>query len=333
MKKLSCIILIAFLLISCDEKTSKEVVRVSYEVKVINNDLETVMPGALMLTENYLLWTDPISSERLVHVLDRNTGQEYGQMVSVGQGPQEFISPNVATLPNDRLYVFDINSEKTGLFSIADAVRGDNSFLMAEMEVKGDITRLLSTSEEELITFSPSASEPFTITNSGKTDSFGKLPFENVVHGYNHFQGQIAYNSQKESLIYTTFKFPYLALYQKEKNSFKKDKEVCFSDDYEIRNGVFIYNGERRGAIELALTADYIVTLERDRKFDDTDESRTGRDFTKLPQTVFLYNYDLQLEKIVDLGMPILRLAADTSNNTLYAIVVNPDFMIVKCEL
>jgi len=333
MKKLSCIILIVFLLISCNEKTSKEVVRVSSEVTIIDNDLETIMPGALLLTENYLLWTDPISSERLVHVLDRNTGQEYGQMVSVGQGPQEFISPNVAILPNDRLYVFDINSEKTGLFSIVDAVKGDKTFLMAEMEVKGDITRLLSTSEEEFITFSPSASEPFTITKNGKTDSFGKLPFENVVHGYNHFQGQIAYNPQKESLVYTTFKFPYLAIYQKEKNSFKKHKEVCFSDDYDIRNGVFIYNGERRGAIELALTADYIVTLERDRKFDDTDESKTGRDFTKLPQTVFLYNYDLQLEKIVNLGMPILRLAADTSNNTLYAIVVNPDFMIVKCEL
>lgn len=48
---------------------------------------------------------------------------------------------------------------------------------------------------------------------------------------------------------------------------------------------------------------------------------------------LFLYDYDGNLKKIVDLGYPVLRIAADIKNNILYAIVVMEDFVLVKYEL
>lgn len=81
------------------------------------------------------------------------------------------------------------------------------------------------------------------------------------------------------------------------------------------------------------MTSNFIVTLERDYQSDPTDEDTVGRDFSKLPQTVFLYDYDLNLRKIVNVGMPVLQLAADPYHNTVYAIGINPDFTIVKFDI
>ena len=48
---------------------------------------------------------------------------------------------------------------------------------------------------------------------------------------------------------------------------------------------------------------------------------------------IFLYDYDGNLVKIVDLGIPVMRIASEEQSNTLYAIGVNPDFVLVKYEL
>lgn len=49
--------------------------------------------------------------------------------------------------------------------------------------------------------------------------------------------------------------------------------------------------------------------------------------------TIFLaclYDYGSRLVKVIDLGMPVVRIASDRRSNTLYAIGLNPDYMLVK---
>ena len=94
-----------------------------------------------------------------------------------------------------------------------------------------------------------------------------------------------------------------------------------------------ILDRTRMGAMELALTKDYIVTVQRDYQTDPTDESRVGWDFSMLPQTLFVYDYQSNLKRIIDFKMPILRIGSDIKNNTIYAIVVNPDFCLVKYDI
>lgn len=311
----------------------KEAERISLSTTIVNDSIESMMPGALFLTEDYILWTDPFHSDFFVHVLDRKTGKEIGGMVDIGQGPHEFVTPSAAKCPGNGLFVYDLNSERTGIFSLPGAIVDKGDFLHGKMEQK-DVTNIIFLDADRRVSFSPVHQKPFTVIKDSEMKSFGKLPVEgDIANPYNHFQGLFAYHPLKKCLVYSTFLFPYLALYREEGNSFKQQKEVFFSEEYEVKHGAFSYFGERRGAIELALTSDYIVTLERDRKFDKTDDRNTGRDFMKLPHTVFLYDYELRLEKIADLGAPVLRLAADPKTNTLYAITVNPDFTLVKCEL
>ncbi|CDE02681.1 hypothetical protein DXA58_10175 [Bacteroides uniformis] len=104
-------------------------------------------------------------------------------------------------------------------------------------------------------------------------------------------------------------------------------------DEYEIRNNEVIFDRRVKGVRGLCMSKDFIITLQRDRRKDDTDESTVGRDASKCPHTVFLYDYDGNLVKIVDLGIPVMRIASEEQSNTLYAIGVNPDFVLVKYEL
>lgn len=325
---------IACLFFNCQYKqtNNNQVERISLPVVVLNDSIESVMPGQLVLTDDYILWTDPIHSDFFVHVLDRVSGKELGKAVQIGQGPNEFITPSAAIRPKNELFIFDFNSERTGVFSFPAALQGNGIFASGKMEIK-DVTALLFINSKEWITLTPTLSTPFALVKEKSAKAFGELPVKGELATSHHFQGNIAYNPEKEYLIYSTFTFPYFAIYHKKGDSFTLVKELFLSDEYEVRHGTFSYRGERMGAIQLALTSDYIVTLERDRKFDNTDEKIVGRDFSKLPRTVFLYNYDLQLKKIINLGAPVLRIATDTKTNTLYAIVVNPDFMLVKCEL
>ena len=81
------------------------------------------------------------------------------------------------------------------------------------------------------------------------------------------------------------------------------------------------------------MSKDYIIALQRDYTVDDMDERKVGRDVSKCPRTVFLYDYDGNLRKIVDLGIPVMRIAADHRSNVLYAIGADPEYLLVKFEL
>jgi len=46
-----------------------------------------------------------------------------------------------------------------------------------------------------------------------------------------------------------------------------------------------------------------------------------------------LYDYHFRLQHVIDLEIPLLRLAADSRSNTLYAIALNEGYSIIQCSL
>lgn len=95
-------------------------------------------------------------------------------------------------------------------------------------------------------------------------------------------------------------------------------------------NGELKFNERIMLIGEVTATKDYFVAA-RHREFKNDIDITTG--WTKRPQTLYLYDYDLNLKKIVDIGMPIVRITGNENTNTVYAIVINPEFSIVKIEL
>lgn len=331
------ILILSCLIISCkDTKTNYEVERISLTpTHVVCDSIESMMPGELFYTGEYLLWTDPFHSERFVHVLDAKTGKEINSAIQRGEGPHEFLTPNLTLAGEDKLFVYDYNSKKTALLSIEKIIRDENPLLESGSRDMGGITQVLVISKNELVFFSPADKLPFVLEKNGSKVPFGKLPVEEEVrNGYDVFQGMLIYHPDKKKLFYSTYGFPYMAIYKQSGNSFSLERENFRNTKYNIIDeDKFIYKEQEKGARGIALLKDYIVTLERDRTVDETDDNKVGRDFMKLPQTVFLYDYDLNLRKIINLGMPVLRLASDPSSNTLFTIGVNPDFVLMEYEL
>ena len=304
------------------------------EPTVIYNDIESRMPGSLMIFNHYAIWSDPFSTDDQIHVINLQTNQEIGKFLDIGNGPNEFITPNYSLTSNNNVIVYDMSQDKMSFYSIDSLEKQMYPLVMTIKAETQSYTRIIDTQGQNFVKFKPDNKYPFLYGQQ----PFGKYPFKKEEDFNNKFdvlQGNIAYNRDNQTLVYSTLGFPYIAAYKKEEQSdnFRLLWERKGDIDYYVSEGKMILDRTRMGVMELALTKDYIVTVQRDYQKDPTDESRVGRDFSMLPQTLFVYDYQSNLKRIIDFKMPILRIGSDIKNNTIYAIVVNPDFCLVKYEL
>lgn len=86
--------------------------------------------------------------------------------------------------------------------------------------------------------------------------------------------------------------------------------------------------------MELALTRKNIVTLDRDVVTEgEKPEGQSPRDISTLPHSIYVYDYDLTLTHIINIKFPILRICGDIKTNSMYAIVLDPDYKLIKIDL
>ncbi|MGL4806787.1 MAG: hypothetical protein ACRC26_10630, partial [Bacteroidales bacterium] len=131
----------------------------------------------------------------------------------------------------------------------------------------------------------------------------------------------------------STNRFPSFSFYKlSKKGTFELQSEVVPSINYEIVNNELVFPKDMHGGGPgITATKDYIVKIERDPEQDKS--TATGGDFTKLPQTLFLYSYEGELQKIVNMKTPLLRVGGDFSDNMIYAINVDPEFKLIRINL
>ena len=268
----------------------------------------------------YLVWTDPFTTDCFVHVHRVSDGKKVGVMGKQGQGPDEFITPMVSPLCYNRsVRAVDANGKTRGYLSIDSLLAGK-----AELYKVDDETFVGYTENDE----------PFYLkadVNGSGVKSFGDYPIEDVKH---HIGGNLAYNHERDALVFAAINMPYLALYRKSERGFTKEWSTESNDSYyDIVNGGIRFDRKRKGIPQVCLSKDYIIGLQRDYTVDDMDERKVGRDVSKCPHTVFLYDYEGNLQKIVNLGIPVMRIAADHRSNVLYAIGADPEYVLVKFEL
>lgn len=316
-------------LFSCSEKMEVERVEAKYEL--LSEDIFTRMPGNLLLADSYLVWTDPFTTDYFVHVHQVSDGKKVGVMGKQGQGPNEFITPMVSQLSYNRnIHTVDANGKTRGYLSIDSLLAGKNPMIPFKDEresqlYKVDSVTLVGYTEDE---------EPFYLqadVDGSGLKLFGDYPIGEVKQ---HIGGTLAYNREREVLAFVSYDMPYLALYQKSGKGFTKECSTEVDDNYyDIVNGRIKFDRKRAGIREVCMSKDYIIGLQRDYAVDDLDERTVGRDVSKCPQTVFLYDYEGKLRKIVNLGIPVMRIAADHRSNVLYAIGADPEYILVKFEL
>ena len=335
------LILFLTLLCSCNtsEKKITKVERISLEAEIITDSIHASLPGSLIVFNDHLVWEDAHTSNNFLHVVDIKTRKELGRFGQKGSGPKEFITPFISKSSNDLIYVYDLNTKHQAYFSLNNFLKGQDYYVkipdVNKIRMKYT-TRIIEFDKNYFVALRPGGEFPLERWHNRSFYPFGTFPIKEGVcelDRMSFFSAEILYNPDNQRLVYSSFRFPYLAIYKNDGKYFKLENESSRDFEYSVSGGRLDFDRSRTGISALALIKDYIVTVERDYEKDQTNERTVGMDPMKLTRTVFLYNYDGQLMKIVDLGYPILRIAADTKNNTLYAIVVMDDYVLVKYEL
>ena len=320
-----------FIFSSCSSNRT-DVQRLSLKSQVLNDEIFTMMPGDLLLADDYLVWSDPFARDCFLHVHSALTGEELGVMGKVGEGPKEFITPMTNRYCVDnKLFAIDANGKTVGYLSIDSLINGQEPF--CELSDKEKEMKLEKVDKDLYIKYTENGSENYfrTIIN-GQESSWGVYPIPEIKEHIGIYE---SYDPIEGLFLISSFKFPYLALYKKENSTFvlQWERKVNKEKNYTIADDRVIFDRKIVGAYDVCMSKDYIITLERDREKEPVDESTVGRNISKCPHTLFLYDYNGNLLKIVDIGMPAIRIVANRKSNTLYAIGVDPDYVLAKYEL
>ena len=323
------------LVTSCINK-NKPTETFNIEFEIINSDIFTHFPGGLYFIDKYISWFDPFSNDYFIHVLDAKSGAELGVMGKHGQGPKEFVSPmtNDITL-NNQIYAVDVNGNNSGYLSIDSLLAENEPFILPSKEdfsirKAGYRTRLDNDLYIGVNEDGTDKTYPYISYSSGVKSSFGNYPIKGKKHLLN---SNYAYNSNSKTLVIACTNMKYISAYKFKENNFELLWEIRTVHDYYERDEGIVLDEKKRGARGLCLTKDFIVTMERDYKTDNTDESTVGRDVDKLAKTLFVYDYNGNLIKILKCKVSFGRIAGDINTNDVYAIVPNPDFMLVKITI
>ncbi|WP_203558151.1 BF3164 family lipoprotein [Bacteroides sp. 214] len=326
------------LLYSCKEERAVE--RINQNPVILSEGLFTSLPGEIVVLEDYLVWLDHTSLEGFVHIVERKTGKEVKSFGKIGEGPDEFITPRITKCLTNSFILSDLNYAKQFLIIIgSDNFSEDISPSFRDYEIKPE-NNFIYLAPNTYVSITPEASVPFNLLSESHKSGFGKFPVTNekITNGINVFQGIVQYNPNNNYLLYSIGAMSYVALYENKNNQFNLKWEKTLSEvswDIKEEGKLVINETPKYAPTAIALTKNYIISIERDkeRTAASTPRKYNGRDFSRVPTTLFVYDYNLSLIKIIDTGLPIIRISSDGKSDELFFICLDTEFAIGKLSV
>jgi|GEM_PF-3105948 len=346
-------------LISCNKSKAgeNEVKRVdgTLKYKVLNSDLSVNFIGEeedffnayrrlqLFYLGEYIVWFSGGTKDAYFHVMDSQTGKEVATAGKPGQFEENpLISSavwnNVFSL--HKIYIGDYKGSDLGCMMLDTLLAGRNPFVKSTTEEDsirdlGYVTRL----EDKMYVGTTRKGNPHSLMMylNGETSTFGSRPIKGISSiGINNFK----FDSIKRVLVSFNDLPKYLAVHELKNGKFELLFESRANAKYVVTKGVnggeaiqFLNEMDISGRYAICLTKDYIVAIERDRKFDRTLEGTIRHKYGKWPQTLFVYDYNTKLLEIINYHFPIAAIDGDLKSNTVYAIVKDPYFRLIKIQL
>lgn len=335
MKNLFYCLLLCAILTNCTTKKESEAKRVSdISYSIITDSIFSSMPGSIFAMGENIYWQDARETEGFIHVVNTQSGKEICCFGNIGDGPDEFVMPIPSISSSNGFFLNDIEKGIEHLYRVDET--GSFQVKKTKYEKNSEITGIVHLSDETIVCLTPGTENLFQIMTNKKMDIGGKFPLmEKYKNAYYLYQGQLAYNADKNLVVYNCMSIPYIATYLWNNGKLTLGNEILGKMESRVQDGNFILDKQaKRGAMDLALTQKNIVTLDRDVVVEgEKPESKSPLDPSILPHSLFVYDYDLTLTHIVNTKFPILRICGDTKTNSIYAIVLDPDYTLIKIDL
>lgn len=308
--------------------------RVSVTPEMLTDSVFTNRALSFFTTENHIILQDFDREGAFIKIYNQS-GRFEEEVGRIGQGPGEFVTPSSIQYGANAIFTRDLNSNRASIVNLTRS-DGDNfaSRFVSCPFIESNIVDLTSDMSDNFIVYNPESDSIITVFNpNGKIiTSFGKLPFlSSITNKRSAYFGRIFYNSFTKKLVLSLGSIPYTAVYEFDGIKGKLLCEKQFAEfDHRLSNGELIL--EERGKnclVGCTLTKNYIVCIENDPDYTGTDHSRTS----PKRYTIGLYDYNLNLRKIVNLNMVRNELTSSGKDDVLYVLAQNPEFCIVKVEL
>ncbi|WP_280751707.1 MULTISPECIES: 6-bladed beta-propeller [unclassified Parabacteroides] len=313
----------------------KAIDRMDVEATVLTEGLYMTMVGNFLCSDQHLILTPRnLSEEGFLHIFDQN-GELIETIGNIGNGPNEFITPMSILYKENAIFTWDLNKKMQAIYSIDNNTGSFHQELISVPFLEGKtLTAIQSDINGNFITYDPCATDILTVYNAeGEIlASSGKLPFPTgVANAISAYQGRIYYNRFNNLLLLCLSSLPYVALYEIKGSSitFLQEK-MLRKKEYSVSDNMIHFDEYGKDCmVECCLTKDYIVSVKNDPDYKGSVHSRTS----PKRNTVALYDFELNLVKIVNIHMSRYNLTSKGDDNSFYAIVQNPENSIVKVSL
>ena len=348
MKKICSIISLCYMLISCKSETVNNY-EISYQKPIIIIDtLFMRMPGTVYYINNNLIIEDPLSKENFYNVYN-SSGDFIKNIAPVGNSSTEFISPNFTLLANEDIIISDMNRGNAVIYKNGFDTMSKYNDLGSKLLKKYP---LINIDNDIFLTINNSYKKKFKndknnqdekLFNVYKKDSlissFGEFPIKKRIDNkFEVCQGFLGYNKNNKILVFFSYAIPYYAIYKNNNNNFELIKEETYAKfDYTLTDNILrITDIEKPINTDIALIKDYIVTVgntEEDLKHIPVGNG-SGTDFTQLPRSLFIYDYDYNLIKVISLETPTFRVTSNINSNELHFInYIDGEFNLSKINI
>ncbi len=325
------IVILCGLLTSCVGKKQPKIEVVTVKAEVITDSVYSRLPGSFYLLKDFVVWQDVFGVDGFLHILDRKNGKEVLKVGKIGQGPLEFSTPEISYSTNKSVFIYDLNTKKQ---AILDLSKQNKKFKFIESCDDKYVSSKLYVDSSFIVSSIPDSINFIKTMINGNVGYLSCWIQDEINNRFDVFQGSIL-TYKKEKIVYSANNFPYVSIYEKDDvGSFKLKKEIKNESKYSIIDKKLKIDANSFvGAFDTTLSKDYIVLLQFQKENTKKRKNNIGRDISKLPQTLFIYSYEGELKKIIDLKIPILRIASNPDTNELFFMGINPEFTIYKCSL
>ncbi len=327
MKKIiTCIILaIPFgnTIVSCHseriEYISNDVVEyIQPQISAYYDSIGTSFMGDLLVTNDYVIWEDAHSTKNYLHIIDKSEQKELTSLGHINDELQHSMNTRIGKGIQNELIIYDLDLKRKADIPIDNLKTRSNKF--TDIRYEENVLKIIKLSDGNDLLFTPEAKQPFGIVKDNIIYSSGKYPVTNTWitpdDRLNYFDGTIIYNATNDMLLYSTSSFRYMALYKRHGNKLQLIKETG-GPDYSIENNRLKLGKNENGISEIALTRNYIITAEH------------LKDGISFKETLCVYDYNLQLKKILRIDQPIARIGANSDTDTIFAVIESPEYKMV----
>lgn len=329
------------LMLGC-KNVEKNVITIKENTKLLIKDIQVSTPGDVYISNNRIIIDDLFSNDYLFKVYDKSTQQKVGDFGMKGRGEKEFTSPNLILNNDNIVSLYEMGKENMVNYSLQNLLIIDDS-VKKTPKLKKMLHSLCKINEDCYVGIDiVNPNNMFCLLKpNGESVEFGDFPIKEKFNNYfDCYFGSIKFHSKDSSFYYFSNVIPFVAKYQLRNGVINKVFEKTYNKyDYEIKdNKITILRDDYLLINDVHLTNSYIA------KHRYSDEERVEilnnknrinpRDYSMRPNKIYLYNFDLELCKIIELEKPIIKIGAEDNNDIIYCIGYTDDeFNLSSIEL